>query len=371
MVQNFISQLPFTLKKPILACGADTKGSFALAKGRKAYISLGYEDLGDVASFKKYKNNIKQHLRKFRIKPDIIACDSHPGYFSTGFAKSLGISSKPYPKILFIQHHKAHVASAVIENRIKDKVLGVSFDGTGYGEDGNIWGGEFFRGNLKTLDRIAHLEYVGMPGGESAVKNPWMMAISYLYRALGKNTRSTRLPFMNKIKREDLNLVIEMLKKDFNSPKTSSMGRLFDAVSSLSGLIYKSSFEAEAPIKLEKKATNNTEDSYRFSVEKKYPYEIKVCDMIKSIIKDISSGKEVSYVSTKFHNTISQIILKICKKAKVNKVVLSGGVFMNNVLTEKTLHLLRENGFKVFRQKGIGTTDLGIPLGQIAIASRY
>ena len=163
--------LPNTIKKSILACGADTKGAFALARGNLAYIYQGYGDLASVENLTRYKKDIHNAIKHLRIKPEIIACDLHPNYFSTNFAKEFSITAS-------IQHHAAHLASAILENNIKGKILGVAFDGTGYGLDGNIWGGEFFAGRLKNLNRVAHLDYIRMPGGESSIKNPFPISVS-------------------------------------------------------------------------------------------------------------------------------------------------------------------------------------------------
>ncbi len=363
--------LPNTIKKSILACGADTKGAFALAKDGCAYIYQGYSDLANVDNFRRYKKDIASAIKRLKIKPHIIACDLHPNYFSTNFAKEFSQLYTMHYTLYAIQHHKAHIASAIAENAIRGRVIGVAFDGTGYGEDGSIWGGEFFAGGLKNLNRVAHLDYVRMPGGESSIKNPWQMAVSYLYKAFGRNLNSLKLPFFKNIKKEDMNIIIKMIDKNFNCPQTSSMGRLFDAVSSLLGLVYKCGFEAEGPIKLQNLATEDTDDYYNFKVEKKNRHMINTDDIIKGIVKDISSKKEDSYISTKFHNTVARIILKVCKlySAKTKTAVLSGGVFLNNVLVDKAGYLLKKHGFKVYTQSKDTTTDAGIPIGQIALSA--
>lgn len=356
--------LPNITKKSILACGADMKGAFALTKENYIHIYDGYGDLSNSDNFNKYKKDINSVIRN--TKPKIIACDMHPDYFSVGLANE-SITSNLKPKL--IQHHKAHLASAIIENGIKGKVIGVAFDGTGYGEDGNIWGGEFFTGQLKNLNRIAHLEYICMPGGESSIRNPWQMALSYLYRAFGKEVKTLKLPFFKNIKKEEMNIILKMIDSDFNCPKTSSIGRLFDSVSSILGLIYKDAREAEGPIKLENLAIYDTEDFYDFKIKKGSPHIIKTDNIIRGIVGDIKSKREFSYISMKFHNTISMIILKICRLyPDVKKVVLSGGVFLNKVLLYKTKELLGKEGFQVFTQNKSTVTDSGIPIGQIALS---
>lgn len=364
-------RLPFSIKTPLLACGSDTKGSFVLADKKEAHLFGGYGDLAIIDNFKRYKQDINNAIRRLKINPSIIACDLHPNYFSTNFAKEFSLITNHQLPTTKVQHHKAHVASAVIENGIKGHVLGVAFDGTGYGEDGNIWGGEFFVGRLKDLDRIAHLEYVSLPGGESSIKNPWQTAVSYLYKAFGKRVYSLEIPFLKKIGREDIDIILKMIDKNFNSPSTSSMGRFFDAVSSLLGLVYRCEFEAEGPIKLERIAKDKTGDYYGFKIENKKPSLVVTDDIIKGIVKDIRDKRTDTYISTKFHNTVAMIILKVCRlySGKVKTVVLSGGVFLNKVLTNKAKMLLEKNGFNVYTQNGRATTDAGIPLGQAALCA--
>lgn len=368
MIQTYILPLPSHQGRTILACGADTKGSFAFAKGRSIYIRRGYGDLGDIDNFNKYKKDMGKIIG-VKTSPDVIVRDLHPQYFSSGFAEEL---HKRYPKskILSVQHHRAHIASAIMENGIKGKILGVAFDGTGYGDDGHMWGGEVFRGDINRLDRIARLEYVAMPGGESSVRNPWQMALSYLYSAFGKDVTMLKIPFLKCINEEKTAIVLNMIRKGFNSPKTSSMGRLFDGVSSMLGLVCKNSFEAEAPVRLERKAMCNTEDFYHFSIEKKGLYVVGMRDIIRALVKDVIKGRKVSYVASKFHNTVVEIIVDICRKTKINTVVLSGGVFMNKIIRDKTSRNLKRKGFDVFMQKGLNTTDEGIALGQIAFARK-
>ena len=378
--------LPHPIKKSILACGADTKGTFALAKGKHAYIFQGYGDLSNVDNFKKYNAAIKKNIKNFKIAPEVIACDLHPNYISTNFAAQCSCpiywakpkasafakasAGRQSPKLKTIQHHRAHIASAIAENSIRGEVIGVAFDGTGYGEDGNIWGGEFFIGGLKSLKRFAYFDYVKLPGGESSIKNPWQTAVSYLHKTFGRRIYDLDLPLFKKIKKENIDIVIKMIENNFNCPKASSVGRFFDAVSSLLGLVYEKCGEAEGPMKLEKIAQDKTRDYYNFKIKKDENYVIITDDIIKGIIKDIRDKRANSYISTKFHNTIAAIILKISKlhSDRIKTVVLSGGVFLNKVLTNKAKMLLERNGFNVYTQSDRTTTDAGIPLGQVALA---
>ncbi|MCX5679455.1 MAG: hypothetical protein NTZ95_02115 [Candidatus Omnitrophica bacterium] len=348
-------KLPFKVRKPILACGADLKGAFALAKGSEAFLCEGFGDLSDLGNFQRYKKAIAKAIKTTGIKPDIIAHDMHPGYFSTRFAEFYTLNAKRY--VLYaVQHHEAHIASCIVDNNIKGSVIGVAFDGTGYGTDGNIWGGEFFIGSLKGFRRAAHLEYVAMPGADAAVRQPWRMTESYRYAAVGK----CKNPIIKK-----------MIDRRINSPLTSSAGRLFDAIASLVLGRKKADFEAELPIEFEKIAATNCEDIYKYITK---PEDCP--NIIKSVIADIHKGVDKAVISARFHNTVGRMIAKtvslLGKNKRVKNIVLSGGVFQNRYLTGKIIKYMDKSGLNVYRHTGLPTTDSGIPVGQIAITqARY
>jgi len=352
--------LPFRAKKPILACGADLKGAFALVKGRDVYLFDGFGDLSDLDNFTRYEKAVRAAKEKLKIDPRIVACDLHPGYFSTQFAENYTLSlpvrqagAKRYT-LFKVQHHEAHIASAITDNGIRGEVMGVAFDGTGYGRDGNIWGGEFFIGNIKSLKRAAHLGYVPMPGGEMCIKEPWRMAASYLY----KNRKMIPDP------------IFQMIEKKINSPLTSSVGRLFDAVGSLVLNKERAEFEAQLPIELEKIADKNESGYYDFELKKKDGMTIvNMARTIRGILKDLYKKTPNPRIAAKFHNTIALMILKMAKRFNFKKIVLSGGVFQNEFLSRKARQLLEEHGFEVYAHSNIATNDSGIPIGQIAIAN--
>lgn len=356
--------LPFSVKRPILACGADLKGAFALAKGRSAFLVDGFGDLGDPDNLDAYERAVRRYERELGIKPAIVACDLHPDYFTSRFAANLQLTTYNL-KLFKIQHHEAHIASAIIDNSIKGDVIGVAFDGTGFGSDGNIWGGEFFIGGLKDFRRAGHLAYIPMPGSDACVKEPWRMAASYLYRIFGKN-------FGRADKRR--RILKMMIDKKINSPLTSSMGRLFDAVGSIILSKDAARYEAELPIDLEKMAIESVDGSYDFSIRsERGDLVVNVDDVIKGVLNDLSKKVEKMIISTKFHNTIADIILKVAirlrKKFSINNVVLSGGVFQNEFLRRRALTMLQKRGFKVCAHSRIPVNDSGIPIGQIAIAN--
>ena len=352
-------KLPFKVKKPILACGADMKGAFAFAKGNEAYLFDGFGDLSELDNYAGYEKAIRDAEKRLKIRPEIIVCDLHPSYFSTRFAENYTLSAKRY-KLYKVQHHEAHIASAIVDSAVEGNILGIAFDGTGYGLDGNIWGGEFFTGSIKNFKRITHLDYIPMPGGEMAIREPWRMAVSCLYHAFGDGFLKLKIDFIKSIDKKRWAVLKKMIDKKINSPLTSSVGRLFDAAGSLILNKPYAWLEAELPIELEKIADKNIDDSYDPDDSAR---------IIKGIVRDLEKGVVAATISAKFHNTIAQMILKTAKKTKMKKVVLSGGVFQNRYLIRKTINLLNESGFNVYKHLNVETNDSGIPLGQIAIAN--
>ena len=353
--------LPFKLKVPMLACGADTKGAFALAKGNKAYLVDGFGDLSDPDNLEKYEKAVRAYSKKLNIRPRVIACDLHPDYLSSKFAEEIAnklVVSGPWSVDrgpLRVQHHEAHVASAIIDNSIRGDVIGVAFDGTGYGLDGNVWGGEFFTGSLEGFKRAGHLEYVAMPGGEAAVKEPWRMAVSFLHHGRAND-------LIRKLYGKKADPVKMLIDKGINSPITSSAGRLFDAAASIILGKKKAKFEAELPIELERIAEESCDDCYD---------AVETPDIIKCVARDALRCHDRHVVSAKFHNSVARLILKMAGKIRKNtnikRVALTGGVFQNKFLTERAAGALENAGFKVFIHASIPTNDSGIPIGQIGL----
>ncbi len=365
--------LSFKLKRPILACGADLKGAFALAAGNSAFLFDGFGDLSEAGNFTRYEKAIKNQEKRLKITPGIIACDLHPGYFSTQFAESYQPSTISF-QLCKIQHHKAHIASAIADGGVKADVIGVAFDGAGYGSDGNIWGGEFFVGRPGRLKRAAHFDYVPMPGGDAAVRQPWRMALSYLYRAFGRRFLDLNIDFVRRLDKRQCAGLKAMIDKSLNSPLSSSAGRLFDAVGSIVLSKNEAAFEAELPVELEKTAIELCQDRYGFDVKSvKGILVIDFSRTVRGIVKDLSSKVDASTVSSKFHNTIasmiSEVAVKLRKKFKTNKVIMSGGVFQNRYLSARAGMLLKRCGFDVYEHSKVSTNDSGIPLGQVAIAN--
>ncbi len=348
----------------ILATGAELVNCFCIGKGKQAILSQHIGDLKNIETLEFYTETIEQFKKLFRVKPTLIACDKHPDYLSTKYANDLEL-----PKIQ-IQHHHAHIASCMAEHGLDEKVIGVAFDGVGLGENNKIWGGEFFVCDLNAYNRITHFDYIPMPGGDKATKNPWRMAVSFLYKFFGKDFLNFNLPFLENINNDDIDLLLYAIDKNINCPLASSAGRLFDAVAALTNICTFSTFHAEAPMRLESLLDDNCNEYYDFEIRQ----TIKFNKTFKGIVDDIKSGIKASVISAKFHNTIINIIFAVVsdirKNHNINKVVLSGGSFQNRYILEKVENLLKNNGFNVFSHKSIPTNDGGIALGQLAIAAK-
>ncbi len=357
----------------VLACGGELKNVFCLNKGKNFYLSHHIGDLENESTNVAFRKGIEHFKRLFDISPQCIAYDLHPNYYSSLYALS-----QPDIDKIAVQHHKAHVASCMAENLLKGDVIGVSFDGTGYGEDGNIWGGEFFTGGYYSFQRAGHLNYVMMPGSDSAVKHPWRMALGYLYaseQGVVDNVIKIagKLPAFKDRSKEEITFTIKMLEKRINSPFTSSMGRFFDAVSALLGIKTDISYEGQAAIELEYYADICCTEPYDFGIENEEEgFKVNTSCIIKQIVDDILTGYGMEYISSRFHATVADIVLEGClhirKINDLNNVILSGGVFQNITLLKMAVELLEKQGFKVFVHSEVPSNDGGISLGQSIMA---
>ncbi|MDP4224550.1 MAG: Sua5/YciO/YrdC/YwlC family protein, partial [Bacteroidota bacterium] len=351
----------------ILALGAEQKNSFCLGKNFQAIMSQYIGDLKNVATYDFFEESIDRFSVLFRFRPKYVACDMHPDYFSTKYASKL--REKHGIPVVNVQHHHAHIVSCMAEYGLEDRVIGISMDGTGYGSDGNIWGSEFMIADAGHFDRYTHFDYVPMPGGDAAAEEPWRMAFSYLFKYFNDTFDYESLPVFRSVGQKDLTLIREMIQKNINCPLTSGAGRLFDAVSALTGLCIKAGFDSEAPMRLESTADKATDLCYPFSIEKTVSFK----ETFRSLLSDLKVS-DISLISAKFHNTIAQIILEVAERMKkeysLNKVVLSGGVFQNKYLLEKAVRKLKQNRFMVFTNHLIPSNDGGISLGQLVVASK-
>jgi len=361
--------LPFKLGKPVLALGSHTKNTVCFARGNLAYVSCLHQDLSEPGEFLRFKKTVEYLLKR---KPKIIACDLHPEYQSTKYAQRLrdaGYELRP------VQHHHAHIASCMLERGLKNqKVIGVAFDGTGLGTDNTIWGSEFLVSDYKNFKRMAHLREIPLLGAERAILQPWRLAAAWLYLAFKENFLNEKIvKGMNKKKWRVLK---KMYLSGFNSPLSSSMGRLFDAVASLVLKKYKVNFEAELALELERLALSQSlaKTSYRFKIIKKdREYVLDPSLMFKEIVADLKDGPTKEEIASRFHLTVAQMIKKTCvilrKENKINKVVLSGGVFQNNILLCLSRDLLYQEGFNVLMPRELSCNDSAISLGQAVVAN--
>jgi hydrogenase maturation protein HypF len=349
----------------IVAFGAELTNTFCAGKRQNAYLSQHIGDLQSVETTQFYEETISRFLRLFRIIPSLAAVDMHPLYISTRIGKTF--NNLP---VVEVQHHHAHIASCMAENMLDEKVIGVAFDGTGYGTDGNTWGSEFLICDLNDFERFSHFGYIPLPGGDSAAEEPWRTAISYLYKVYGSSFTELDLPVFSQIDSENIRLITHMIDRKINCPLTSGAGRLFDCVASLLGLVQKASFQAEGPMRLEALVDGISEDSYEYETGATICFD----KTIRGIVADIIDGIEKVTIATKFHNTIILTIFDTVnamrQKSGICKVVLSGGVFQNKYLTEKTMDLLLKNNFEVFTHSSVPANDGGIALGQLAVASK-
>jgi hydrogenase maturation protein HypF len=357
---------PFVLRKNvdgIFSAGAELVNCFAIGKENKAILSQHIGDLQNMETYDFYCETIERFSRLFMFKPKIVVSDLHPHYLSTRYAEETNL---PHIKV---QHHHAHIASCMAEHGLDEDVIGVSFDGTGLGDDGKIWGGEFFICNLKEYTRLNHFDYVQMPGGDKAAKQPWRMAISYLYRIYGKDFQSLNLEFLRNKDTNTIKLLCDAIDNEINCPLTSSSGRLFDAVAAITNLCPDSQFHAEAPMRLESVAGNNITGHYPFQINQTISFD----ETIREIVNDIINSIHLSIISAKFHNTIIQSVfetaIKIRKDSAIKKIVLSGGTFQNKYLLERLETLLNNKGFDVYTHSKIPTNDAGIALGQMIVAA--
>ena len=345
----------------ILACGGDLKSTFCLIKGWLALLSQHLGDLDNAPTMEHYRQAADHFCRFFEVKPEIIAHDLHPDYHSTRFALTLDA-----PERIAVQHHHAHIASCMAENHLAGRVIGVALDGTGYGTDGRIWGGEFLIADYADFRRAAHLAYVPLPGGDAAVRRPGRMALSYLLHAFG-SVDDNIVPGLSA---EEAYAVKMQVERGLNSPLTSSMGRLFDAVSALLGICSEVTYEGQAAIELEARAVGPADRTYSFDMIEN---QIDVRPVIREIVDEIKKGTPAETISSTFHSTVAEMVAKVCSSLRdetgMNRVALSGGVFQNALLLTMALERLEASGFEVFRHSAVPTNDGGISLGQAVIAA--
>jgi hydrogenase maturation protein HypF len=342
---------------PVLAVGGHLKNTVAIGIGQEVFLSQHIGDLETLEARGAFEKAIDDLCRLYSFKPELVACDLHPDYASTRWAESSGLP------LIRVQHHQAHVAACAAENNVQEPYLGVSWDGTGYGLDGAIWGGEFFRVEGNQYERIAHLRSFGLPGGDAAVREGWRSAASLVFEVGGPEqanpdaaAQATGKPRLDKSK------VRYMLEHGLNVVPTTSVGRLFDAVASITGVAHKNRFEGQAAMLLENEiGTLCTEEAY----------PLPGGDwgaLIQAVMADQSAGAAVPLIAARFHNALVNWILEVAAKTRLKQVVFSGGVFQNRYLTERAAAALESRGFEVHTHQRVPPNDGGIALGQVVMS---
>jgi hydrogenase maturation protein HypF len=367
-------RLPFECSRTILAVGGQKKSTFALGRGRHAFLSHHLGDLEHLDAFQAFDRDIALFEQLFDVQPQRLAYDLHPDYASSSYAHRRAARSGI--ESMGVQHHHAHVASCMAEHGLTGPMIGVAFDGTGYGTDGTIWGGEFLVGDYRGFRRAAHLRAVGMPGGEAAIREPWRMALSYLEDSAAECTELER-----RTPSESLRVVRLILAKRFNTPLTTSAGRLFDAVAALAGVRQHVAYEGQAAMELEWLASDIDPDTHfpfdleeepgQDSIEPKLVVDTR--PLVRAVAQDCARGVAAGRIARRFHSTMVAIIQAVCHRLRkatgISDVALSGGVFCNALLSAEAAARLSGDGFDVYRHRLVPPNDGGLSLGQLAIAA--
>lgn len=360
-------QLPFEIK-PMLAVGGELKNTFCLARDHYAFLSHYIGDMENVETYESFEQGVQHLSHIFRLQPEVIAHDLHPNYFTTQYAKKMDVQQ------IGVQHHHAHIAACMADNGLDNRqLIGLSFDGTGYGTDGAIWGGEVLLASYLNFERLAHLEYLPLPGSDSAIRHPWRIAVGYAHAL---NLELDDLPFLKNIDKQAIKIVKQQVDKNLNAPLTSSMGRLFDAVASLIGVRTDVTYEAQAAIEMEvlSKPFISSAKAYSYSIdETESGMVIRLKELLTSIIQDVRGKESAGMIGARFHKTIAEIAVDISKHARtktnLNEVALSGGVWQNQILLNLVRDGLEQEGFVVYFHKQVPTNDGGLSLGQAVVAN--
>ncbi|MFC1961437.1 carbamoyltransferase HypF [Chloroflexota bacterium] len=358
--------------KQILACGAELKNTFCLTRDNYAFVSQHIGDMENLETLEHFESTIALYQKLFRIHPEAIAADMHLEYLPTKYARDL--AERTGLPLITVQHHHAHTVSCMVDNGLNEPIIGVSLDGTGYGTDGNIWGGEFLVADYQHFQRLGYFQYVPMPGGAAAIRRPYRMAIGYLLTLFGEDALSEDLPFLEGIDVNEPALLKKQLERKINSPLTSSCGRLFDAVAALLGFKGEISYEAQAAIELEMAADESEHGSYPFTIaEQGDNHIVQFPEVFRSIINDLHHSITPAAIAMRFHHTVAQIVVEMCRhlsrKTGIRKVALSGGVFQNRLLLRLTVPALEKASFSVLTHRNVPANDGGISLGQAVIAN--
>jgi hydrogenase maturation protein HypF len=365
--------VPVPLEKesqPILATGGELKNTVCIIRGSEAFLSQHIGDLENLESYNFFGEALQHLQRVLEVHPKVIAYDLHPDYFSTKWAlDQQGV------QLIGVQHHHAHIASCMAENHLDGKVIGIALDGTGYGTDGAVWGGEALLADYSDFERAAHFEYVPLPGGAAAIHEPWRVALSYLVKHYVKDLGSLDLPFLQRIDERRRNVIQQMIDRQVHSPRSSSCGRLFDAVAALVGIRSTGNYEAQAAIELEMAAYDSTDSgAYPFDLIPDGSFwQIGTLSLFQSMLRDLRRQVPVPDISRRFHTGLAALFVglaeKIREQSSLNRVCLSGGCFNNVLLLQLMLDGLRANSFEVYFHSEVPTGDGGLSLGQALVAA--
>jgi len=356
--------LPFPVR-PVLAVGAELKNTFCLTRERYAFLSQHIGDMENYETLRFFEQMVEQLERTFRVVPEAIVHDMHPGYLSTRYAREQA-TRKGLP-LVAVQHHHAHIAACMAENGLTGEkpVIGVAFDGTGYGSDGAIWGGEFLIADYASFRRAAHLRYMPLPGGDAAIRRPCRVALAYLWAAGIPWDES--LPPVAAAPAAERAVLERQLQRGLQTVPTSSMGRLFDAVASLAGVRQTVNYEAQAAIELEMLVDGEVEEAYAFGIGE----EVDPAPVIRAVVADVRAEVPAPIIAARFHNGVARMVRDVCLRLRaetgLSAVALSGGVFQNITLMRKTVPLLEEAGFTVYVHRLVPPNDAGIALGQAVV----
>jgi hydrogenase maturation protein HypF len=357
---------------PVLAVGGEFKNTICLTKRNRAFLSQHIGDMENLETLEFFHMTVSHLKRILEVEPQLVAHDLHPNYLATQYA----LKQDGLPRF-GVQHHHAHIVSCLAEHGVKGPVIGLAMDGTGYGIDGQIWGGEILLSDLISFKRKAHLDYVPLPGGDVSVKSPWRMALVYLHKTYGKQFFDLPIPFVRGLNKKKAAIILEMVRKQVNSPFTSSCGRLFDAVSSLLGIRHEVVYEGQAAIELEMCQTRSVKGTYSWEIETLGDQWIMVSNgIIRGVVEDIRKGVQRGLISRRFHNTLIDMFKHACIKIRdetgIEQVVLSGGVFQNETLLHGLTRELISWKFTVFSHAAVPTNDGSLALGQAVCAGlRY
>jgi len=386
----FPVRLPFDAP-PLLATGAELKNTFCITRDRYAFLSHHIGDLENYETLRSFEDGVAHFERLFRVVPQAIAYDLHPNYLATRYA--LERAEREHLPAIGVQHHHAHIAACMAENGLSGEqpVIGVAFDGTGYGDDGAIWGGEILVADYAGYRRAYHLDYIPLPGGDKATREPWRIALAWLHKA-GVEW-SDDLASVRAADERARQAVRAQIERGTNAPPTSSMGRLFDAVAALAGGRQTVNYEAQAAIELEMLVDPSEKGAYEFGirnsefeVENRAPvsnFESRISNsamidpipVIHAVVADVRAGVSVGTIAARFHNGVAAMVARVCALSREqfgsNEVALSGGVWQNMTLLARTIELLQCDGFIVYIHRQVPANDGGLALGQAAVAAKH